>query len=241
MTVEPSRVFHLAYIVLDIIFLLLLSGILLRARRRMALLIGLAGAVVYFLVDYGIFFQIMGTRVVTGADPFWLLLWLSASYGFTNFVWIWLWLDRDGHALEWSVLIVAGWLATALLGQSLGAGSPEITISRGTGMYHGFMAVVLFAGYAYLCVRNVMTRREKYPLPWILGIGLLVQFAWEFVLLITGIRAPEFGPVIVNSLLETNLGLPYLFLIHRALNSRWNEDLSRVNPPDYAPEPRHAD
>ena len=90
-------------------------------------------------------------------------------------------------------------------------------------------ALLLFVGYAILCLHNVRCpKEERYPLPWILAIGILVQFAWEFVLLITGIRASGFGPLLVNSLLETNLGLPYIFLIHRAINRRWSENLRRL-------------
>lgn len=33
-----------------------------------------------------------------------MLLWMSMSYGFTNFTWIWLWLSKDKHLLEWSLL-----------------------------------------------------------------------------------------------------------------------------------------
>ena len=33
--------------------------------------------------------------------------------------------------------------------------------------------------------------------------------------------------IVVNSLLETNLGLPYMYFIHRAVNKRYSEDLSR--------------
>ena len=108
MEVIPSRDLNLLYILLDIGFLLILAGALLWCRKYLAALFGLFGGLLYFLVDYGGFYLLLGTREVSGADPFWFLLWLSMSYGFTNFVWIWLWLDRDGHALEWSVLIVAG-------------------------------------------------------------------------------------------------------------------------------------
>ena len=40
----------------------------------------LAGGLLYFLVDYGIFYLALGTRQVVGADPFAFLLWLSVSY-----------------------------------------------------------------------------------------------------------------------------------------------------------------
>ena len=93
------------------------------------------------------------------------------------------------------------------------------------------MALLLFVGYAILCVHNIRCTdpAKKAPIPWILAIGILVQFGWEFVLAITGIRNLSLQTMIVNSLLETNLGLPYLYLIHRAVNRRWGEDLKRVN------------
>lgn len=232
MEVIPSRVLNLLYIYLDIGFLLILLVILLVCKKYLATIFGICGGLLYFVVDYGGFYWLLGTRQVVGVDPFWFLLWLSMSYGFTNFVWIWLWLDRDKRSLEWSVLIISGWLAVALLSQNFGQGFQEISISRGTSSYHGIMALVLFVGYAVLCIHNLRCQPEKrYPLLWILAIGVLVQFAWELVLLITGIRAQGLGPLFINSLLETNLGLPYIFFIHRAINRRYGEDLKLITLP----------
>ena len=229
MEVIAARTMNGLYIWLDVLFLLFLLGVLLFTRRYQAAVAGLLGGILYFIVDYGGFYLLLHTRTVTGADPFWFLLWLSMSYGFTNFVWIWLWLDRDGHALEWSLLIIAGWLTTALLSQNFGGSFGEISISRGTAGYHGIMALVLFVGYALLAVHNIRAPREqRVNLPWILAIGILVQFGWEFVLAVTGIRNQSLQPLLVNSLLETNLGLPYLYLIHRAVTRRWDESLHRA-------------
>ena len=227
MEVIPARVLNGLYIWLDIAFLCFLLILLLVRKKYLAALFGAFGGLLYFIVDYGGFYLLLHTRTVEGADPFWFLLWLSISYGFTNFVWIWLWLDRDRHIFEWSVLIVSGWLCTALLSQNFGADFQEISISRGTGSYHGIMAAILFIGYAILCIHNMrVPKEERAPLGWILAIGILVQFSWEFILLISGIRAQGFAPLIVNSLLETNLGLPYIYFIHRAVKRRRNEDLS---------------
>ncbi|WP_304224955.1 hypothetical protein [Gracilinema caldarium] len=70
------------------------------------------------------------------------------SYGFTNFAWIWLLLDRDGHGVEWSLLI-------------------------------------------------------------------------------SGIRPPLWQPLVINSLIETNLGMPYIYLIHKQVTKTWKEDLTK--------------
>lgn len=212
----PSRQLNKLYILLDIIFLISLLALLLIKKRYVAVLFGIFGGILYFAVDYGIFYKVLETRVVSGANPFWFLLWLSMSYGFTNFVWIWLWLDHDENLLEWSVYIPIGWLAVVLISANFGAPFGEIAISRGTGSYHGVMALILFLSYGIVIIHNMVVKdkSEKWPLVWMLLIGILVQFSWEFILLITGIRATGFGPLIVNSLLETNLGIPIIYLIY---------------------------
>jgi hypothetical protein len=229
MDVVAARTFNLLYVYVDIAWLLALAIILIIAKRYLALCFGLAGGLLYFLVDYGIFMLLLGTRTVSGTDPALLLAWLSMSYGFTNFVWIWLWLDKDKRTLEWSLLIIAGWLAVALLAQNFGGGMPIISIARGTSSYHGVMAFIMLVGYAILILSNIRNKdkKERINILWILGIGILVQFAWEAVLLITGIRPTGLLPLIVDSLIETNMGLPYIYLIHRTVIKKFNEDMTR--------------
>ena len=249
MEVIPARIFNMLYVYLDIVWLFILLVIFLIKKRYIAVIAGLAGGLIYFIIDYGIFYLALGTRTVQGAQPAMLLLWLSLSYGFTNFAWIWLWLDRDGYAVEWSLLIISGWFTVALLSRNFGSSFQIISISRGTSSYHGVMALILLAGYGILILKNIRSAdkrnteniilpdsqdaRYKYTskkinILWILAIGILVQFSWEAVLLITGIRPAGVVPLIVDSLLETNLGLPYLFLIHRAISSKFKENLVRI-------------
>lgn len=159
--------------------------------------------------------------MVTGASPFWLLLWMSFSYGITNFAWIWLLLDRDSRSVEWSILIISAWLTIALLSQNFGAKFSTLTTFRGTGSYHGVMALILFVGYLIVILHNIRTApEENIPILYLLTIGIGVQFAWEAALLLSGIRPAKILPLIVNSLIETNLGMPYVFFIHRAVKQR---------------------
>ena len=220
MDVTAARTFPTLFVWMDCAWLVALAVILLWRKKRLAVLVGLLGGVLYFLVDYGVFFLALRTREVTGADPFLLLLWLSVSYGFTNMAWAWLLLDRDGRGVEWSLLVICGWLAVAFMSASFGAGFPVIRIQRGTGAYHGVMALILAAGYGALIVRNLAVPGPRVDLLRLLAIGVGIQAAWELVLLLSGIRPPSLVPFVVNSLLETNLGMPYLFLIHEALGRR---------------------
>jgi hypothetical protein len=212
-----ARQLNLLYILCDIAFLAFLGTLLWIFKRRRAFWFGLIGGVAYFAVDYGIFYLALGTRVVAGADPLWFLLWLSASYGFTNFAWIWLWLDRDERLFEWSALLPIAWICIGVFAKEAGDGMGVISISRGSGGYHGAMALIMLAGYATLVVRNLRLPHERRAkLGWLLAIGVLVQFAWEFALLVTGIRPMGFVPIVMNSLLETNLGIPWIYLMHDA-------------------------
>lgn len=227
MDYSVARTFSSLYIVLDIIWLLIFGGVLFYFKRRTAVVVGLIAGVVYFLVDYGIFYTLLGTRQVMGANPAWFLLWLSISYGFTNFAWIWLLLDQDGHAVEWSLLPILGWVTIGQLSQNFGTNFPDISISRGTGSYHGVMVLILCLGYILIIIRN-LKGRDKVNLLMLLAIGIGVQFAWEGSLIISGIRPAAWKPLVINSLIETNLGIPYTFYIHRYVTERINRNKTPI-------------
>jgi len=228
------RQFPPLYIGLDTAFLVLFAGLLLWKKRYMTVLVGAVMGIVYMLVDYGVFHLLCHSRSITeGYSLFWVLLWMSVSYGFTNFAWIWLWLSKDKRLFEWSLLILCWWFCCPLMAGTFAKGAPLITIERTTGAYHGYMAAILFAGYLGAVLYNLwQTDREKcVNIPWILAIGILVQFGWEAGLLLGGIRSAGFSvseklmPLLINSLLETNLGMPYVYLIFTALTARYTEQL----------------
>ena len=235
MELIARRQFVPAYIALDTVFLLVLAGLLLWKKRRMAALVGGIMGVVYFIVDYGVFHLICHSRSIEGGSLFWTLLWMSMSYGFTNFAWIWLALDKDEYLIEWSLLILCWWFCCPMLAQLIGFGQMPIVIQRTTGAYHGWMAVILFVGYLLAVVRNLResNRKCRIDLLRLLAIGIAAQFAWEAALLLGGIRsagldfAEKLRPLIVNSLLETNLGMPYVYLIFVALTRRFTPALAR--------------
>lgn len=103
------RQFAPLYIWLDTAFLIVFMILLMWRKKYMTVAVGLVMGVVYMLVDYGIFNLLLGTRSISeGHSLFLVLLWMSMSYGFTNFTWIWLWMSRDERLFEWTLLIL-GW------------------------------------------------------------------------------------------------------------------------------------
>ena len=234
------RQFTPMYIWLDLAFLLFFAGLLLYKRKYMTVAVGAVFGVIYMVVDYGIFHLVCHSRSITGGNLFWVLLWMSMSYGFTNFSWIWLWMQRDKHLLEWSLLILSWWFCCPMIAATFSGNQTPIVIQRTTGAYHGYMALLLFVGYAILIVYNMSQRKKEkqIQIPWLLAIGILVQFGWEAGLLLGGIRSTGFAtleekllPLIVNSLLETNLGMPYIYLIFIGITARYTECFSRREKP----------
>lgn len=211
------RQFDPLYIWLDIAFLVLFAALLLIKKKYAALIVGVIFGFVYFAVDYGIFHLVFHARTISeGYSLFWVLLWMSMSYGFTNFVWIWLWISKDKRLLEWSALILFWWLCAPMIAATFGTSENPVVIQRTTGAYHGYMAIILFVGYLALIAWNLMQRDKtlRVNILWLLAIGVLVQFGWEAGLLLGGIRSAGFEnfadkllTLTTNSLLETNLGI----------------------------------
>ena len=236
------RAFSPLYIGLDTAFLLLFAGLLLWKKKYMTVLVGALAGILYMLVDYGIFHLLCGARSISaGYSLFWVLLWMSMSYGFTNFAWIWLWLSKDAQLFSWSFLFLLWWFVCPQLAATFSpSGTAPIVIERTTGAYHGYMALILFVGYLGVIVYNLWQtdKARRVSIPWILAIGVLVQFGWEAGLLLGGIRSAGFTslseklrPLVINSLLETNLGMPYMYLIFIAYTSRFTETLRRRSEP----------
>lgn len=234
--IVPTRNLNLLYIVLDCIFLAVLCGLFIWKKRYSTLLFALFGGILYTVVDYGGFYLLSHTRTVfidgVLADmggTFWVLLWMSMSYGFTNFAFIWVLVSRDKAAVYWIFLIVMWWMIAPSIAEM--GGEATITTSRTTGAYHGWMGVALVVSYLVLTV--LLLRHEERPFVSILRlclIGFFVQFGWEFSLLINGIRPMNEASIrtlLVNSCLETNLGMPAIYLIWWLWHKRFNEDLSR--------------
>lgn len=231
------REFSPLYITFDIAFLVLYGCLLLRKKKYMTFLVGFLAGILYMAVDYGIFHLVCHSRSISdGYSLFWVLLWMSMSYGFTNFTWIWLWISKDKHLFEWSMLILMWWFVCPLLTNTFAPQNmSKIIIQRTTGEYHGYMAAIMFVGYLILIIYNLSRDKEhRINIPWLLTIGILVQFGWEAGLLIGGIRSAGFAtveeklkPLVVNSLLETNLGMPYIYFIFAAYSAKFTEQFNR--------------
>ncbi|WP_051622797.1 hypothetical protein [Mycoplasmopsis primatum] len=243
-SIIAKRVFNESFIVFDLIFLTLMVSLLLWRKKYTTLLVGLFAGLLYLLVDYCIFYLLFKERkiainnhLVSDVNAFLILFWMSMSYGFTNFVWIWLWISKDKHLFEWSLIILLWWLCGPMI-MSRFNNSTVIETYRTSSTTHGIMAILLFAGYLMLVMWNLFHNKEyRVNILWLLYMGILVQLGWELGLLLGGIRSngrtleQKLMTLFINSLLETNLGMPYIYFIFIAYSAKYNERMKKREKP----------
>ncbi|MEG2341581.1 MAG: hypothetical protein RSB95_00395 [Bacilli bacterium] len=233
--ITPSRSFNLTYIILDSIFIIFFIGLLILKKNYITCLFSCAGGILYFIVDFGLFYLASHSRsiYIDGAlqgdlNTALVLLRMSLSYGITNFAFIWLCLKKDKNLVLWLTLIIGWWIAAPSL--SMFGGAPNIFTYRTTGSYHWIMSLFLVVGYGGLIVYALFKKQKIFNILTLNLIGISVQFGWEFALLINGIRPmndSSIATILINSLIETNMGMPYIFLIYYFISKFYNDDFSK--------------
>lgn len=232
--ITPTRNLNLLYIILDSCFVIFFIILLILKKRYLTLCFSLFGGILYFIVDFCGFYLLAHSRTIyinnelcdTGMTAL-ILLWMSLSYGITNFAYIWLCLSKDKYLKYWLFMIISWWMIAPSI-STLG-GTNTITTMRTTGEYHGLMGVVLILSYFTLIVIMMFKKKDFVSILKLNLIGISVQFSWEAALLINGIRPMNEASIktlIVNSLMETNLGMPLIYLIFYIITSYFNEDLT---------------
>lgn len=235
MQITPTRNFNLLYIILDTLFIIILLTLLIYKKRNLTVLFALFGGILYTLVDFGGFYLLSHSRIVfingiqqDALNTFLVLFWMSMSYGITNFIFIWVLISKDKLAKYWLFLIIMWWLICPSIA-SMG-GENNITTFRTTTSYHGIMGIILVISYLILIIYTLINGKEIVNILYLCLIGISVQFSWEFSLLINGIRPlneNSLQTLIINSCLETNLGMPAIYLIYHLINKKYNEDRSK--------------
>ena len=235
MQITPTRNFNLLYIILDILFIIILLTLLIFKKRNLTVLFALFGGILYTLVDFGGFYLLSHSRIVfingiqqDALNTFLVLFWMSMSYGITNFIFIWVLVSKDKLAKYWLFLIIMWWLICPSIA-SMG-GENNITTFRTTTSYHGIMGIILVISYLILIIYTLISGKEIVNIFYLCLIGISVQFSWEISLLINGIRPlneNSLQTLIINSCLETNLGMPAIYLIYHLINKKYNEDGSK--------------
>ena len=86
--------------------------------------------------------------------------------------------------------------------------------------------LALFAGYAGVIIYNLFRKDNKarINIPWLLAIGVPVQFGWEAGLLLGGIRPAGFEGIAENQFVAGNESL---YAVSYISHLRFTEDMRR--------------
>jgi len=240
--IVPTRNFNMTYIIFDSLFLVFLLVLLIIKKKYLTLSWALFGGLLYLFVDFGLFYLASHTRTISingevldTAGHFWVLLWLSLSYGIPNFIFIWMCLSKDKYLKIFTILILGWWLIIPTLAKfgemeifNNTVLNYQIMTMRETKNFHWIMALFLVIGYgsyiAYIVINDKDNLKENIKNLIILNIiGMATQFMWEMPLLLNGIRPMNdtaIQTLLINTVIETNSGMVYFYLFHKLITKK---------------------
>jgi len=235
-----ARTFDIDFMYLDLSFCAIWMLVLFRQKYTIPLCFGLLGAFITFLADDVLWFHIQHTRfleVPINHDLF--LVYFSFTYGMIEFSFVTVMFQAKSNKTRalWTLFLYGGWLATALISQHVGIDDRTIQTGRDMSNARIIEVALVASGYLLLLVLKYTWRPMKslaFPrMLYLFLIGILVHFGMEITLLASGIRpADNYVDVLLfNSLLEFNMGVPFLYILWTAIKSAKVNDTSQKEPP----------
>ena len=186
-----ARTFDMDFVYLDLAFCAVWMLVLLRRRQTVALWFGLFGALVVFLVDDVLWLRVQHTRfldVPLNRDLF--LLYFSFTYGMIEFSYVTVMFGARSirTAVLWTIFLYGGWMATALISQSVGLDDRTIDIGRDMSDSRMVQAALVAGGYLLLVVLKYtwgpMKSLTLMRMGYLFLVGVAVHFGMEITLLV---------------------------------------------------------
>jgi hypothetical protein len=140
---------------------------------------------------------------------------MDVSYGIIAFSWVWIAFERKGtwDVVFWTALLFAGWLAIPFVSRWVPLIDVPIRTVRHMSSRVWLHIAAVIVGYAALIALGFELRLIAY----VFWVGCMLAFMMEFSLLVSGIRSPSFALLAYETLILTNQGIPYLFIIKERL------------------------
>lgn len=217
---DVIRTFGIDYIFVDLVFLFVFHFFLIRRKKYIPLIAFWLGGLAIFIIDWGFWLQVTNMRELRLPDAFlpmlakyWrtftFMFWFSFSYGLM-FSWMFLMFEQKGQRIFWTVLLWGGWLSVAFLSQHIPLFDDSFTTIRHMGGSRIIQIILAAAGYILLFILRYDWRKIFY----LFMVGFLTHFMMESSLWISGIRSGQLSVMFINSLIESNMGVPILFILY---------------------------
>ncbi|GKT35882.1 hypothetical protein ADUPG1_008949 [Aduncisulcus paluster] len=191
-----------------------------------AIKIGFFGFLLYYFVDYVMWYEVAGLRSIdmSGIHPALAEIWISLTPGVIHPAIVIMGLDAMFHKKgnnNQGKGIFMFWFFVFMVVQATPAFYsaqrwPEPTNSISRDMNRGPMIFLATAGFAVLALAGI---RGKDILKCFL-LGVAVEGVFEMSLFLSGIRQTTFTATIIDSLIEFNCGIPIIVLLHQRLAAK---------------------
>lgn len=215
-----DRIFDVDFIYFDLMLATLWIVLFIKTKQYPAILMGLLASCIYFMVDFGLWYSILGTRHIDAPmDAGLFLFYFSFTYGIIQFGYITVMITPKTNKIFWTILLYGGWIIMALLSQWIAWDDREISISRDmtNGRWIQFAMMIVGLLFVYLASQYSSTFRNikwYYTVPILFAIGIIVHVALEVPLVIAGIRPFNWNDFLWNSVIEFNSGIGAIYFIY---------------------------
>lgn len=224
-----ARTLGMDFIYLDLIFLVIWTIMMIRKRYTTALQWGLVGGVTYIITDYILWYLILKVRHYSGPlDPFVFFMWFCISPGYIQFSYVFIMFEKRNlkEMVFWTLLFYIGWTCVGCGSQLFHWDDRVIMIYRDMNQSNQRMGESIMVA-VNIVISILLLVKKKARIEDILFmylVGTLVEFALEFTLAVSGIRQQQgtwsFELMIINTLIEFNLGIVIMYLIYHPLRMK---------------------
>lgn len=210
-TYDIIRIFDFDYLIFDLIFFIIFLTVLTIKKKKIPIYVGFISGILFLIID-GIIWWNTGVREIYPLKYKLIVdFMMDFSYGFIAFSWVMIMFERNSlnEILFWTVFLYGGWLLSASLSQILPLLDLEITTIRHMHNLRIVEIVTVICGYVLL----ILLRYNYKTILFIFWTGSMLSFMMESYLLITQIRPSGFELLLYDTLILTNQGVPYLYVI----------------------------
>lgn len=208
-----TRRFEIDYLVFDTLFMIVWIYLLLQHKRRGPLLVGLICGLMFYAID-GIIWTATGVREYE-LPAAWLKFpvdfMMDISYGIVGFGWAWIAFEQKSvrDVVFWTAVLFGGWLIIPFASKWIPLIDVQVVTIRHMARRVWLHIAVVVIGYAALLALGYSFKQVRY----LFGVGCMLAFMMEFSLLVAGVRTFNLSLLAYETLILTNMGIPYLFII----------------------------
>ncbi|MBD3227574.1 MAG: hypothetical protein GF329_05230 [Candidatus Lokiarchaeota archaeon] len=248
---EIAREFDYDYIIFDAIFLGIFLILLIQQKKFKPLAIGGITAILTYIIDAGFWYNIPSsipgknireyiisyegvpfTGIQFNVLKFGCDFMMTISYSLVAFSWVWIMFEswnkkRYKDMIFWTSLLFGGWMIIPWLSILFNLNQINVWTIRHMDTQVLIQIIVVLVAYIIMIILYI--KKDPKVILYIFFIGCFQAFAMEFPLLISGIRPTGFELLIYETLILTNQGVPYLYIIYREIIPRLNKKLDFKN------------